>query len=266
MSEYHVGYKDIMRQVDYLFDNIVDKEKKQDLRKIILSNNGSILDEDTFSTTALLYFTAKMNMNCPNIQTVTIETRPEYVDFEELEVLARALREGDTPTDLEIAIGFEAFDDTLRNEHFRKGLNLDLFEKFTALVAKHGFMLKTYFMLKPVPGLSEEDAIIDIIKGIDYLEKVADRYNVDINMHLNPTYAAKGTPLAEAFEKNEFVPPKLESVREVIKYADGKKISLYIGLYDEGLAVPGGSFIREGDQELFKLLEEYNRTRDCSKL
>ena len=51
----------------------------------------------------------------PGIETLTLETRPEYVDWEELEVLSRALKEGETQTTLEVAIGFEAFDDTIRN-------------------------------------------------------------------------------------------------------------------------------------------------------
>ncbi len=87
------------------------------------------MDQDTFSTTALMYFTAKMNMHCPNISTLTIESRPEYIDPEELEVLSRAIKEGDTPTELEIAIGFEAFNDKIRNEYFYKGLTFDVVEK-----------------------------------------------------------------------------------------------------------------------------------------
>jgi len=262
VSEHHVSFHHIMKQVDHVFENVLDDEKKTSLKKIIISNNGSILDEDTFSTTALLYFLAKMNISCSNVHTLTIETRPEYVDFAELEVMARALAEGDIPTKLEIAIGFEAFDDELRNVHFKKGLNLDVFETFVSLVSKHYFTLKTYFMLKPVPGISESDAIEDIKKGIDYLDALARKKGIEINMHLNPTYAAKGTPLADAFVDGSFVPPKLESVVDIIRHAKGKSISLFIGLYDEGLAVPGGSFVREGDEGLVERLEEFNRNQN----
>ncbi len=109
MSKHYIDFKSIMRQIDFVFDYVLNSQQKVDLKKIIISNNGSILDQDTFSTTALMYFTAKMNMHCPNISTLTIESRPEYIDPEELEVLSRAIKEGDTPTELEIAIGFEAF-------------------------------------------------------------------------------------------------------------------------------------------------------------
>jgi len=266
MSEHLVSFDKIMGQIDHLFDVILSDEQKKNLKKIIISNNGSILDEDTFSTTALMYFMAKMNINCPNISKLTMETRPEYVDFEELEVLSRALAEGDTKTELELAVGFEAFDDKVRNDYFYKGLSLDKFEKMVEKLAKYKFGLKTYFMVKPVPEMSEEDAVEDIMKAIDYLKDISERYPVDINMHLNPTYVAYGTELEDAFKKGEFTPPTLESVKNAVLTAENKNISIFVGLNDEGLAVPGGSFIREGDKALQEKLAEFNRTQNYDLL
>ncbi len=265
-SQFEVPFNDMMKQVDQVFDFLLSPEQKENLKKIILSNNGSVLDEVTFSTTALLYFVAKMNMNCPHISVLTLETRPEYVDMAELEVLHRALQEGKTPTNLELAIGFEAFDDKIRNDHFRKGLNINTFESMVKKIARYGFKLKCYFMLKPVPGLSEEKAIEDIIKGIDYLDSISQQYSIEINMHLNPTFVAQGTVLETEFRKGNYQPPKLESVQQAALAAEEKRISLYLGLNDEGLAVPGGSFKREGDEELLEKLHQFNRTGDFSIL
>lgn len=262
MSQYHVDFAPIMKQIDYVFDFLLTPQQKQELKKIIISNNGSILDQETFSTTALIYFLAKMNIHCPNVAVLTIESRAEYVDWEELAVLSRALKEGRTPTQLELAIGFEAFDDTLRNDHFHKGLSLATFESMAEKVAQYGFCLKVYFMVKPVPDLSEEDAIQDVVSGIEYLARIADRYKLAINMHLNPTYVARGTGLEEAFSSGRYTPPLLESVRRAVLAAEGAKISIFVGLHDEGLAVPGGSFIREGDEPLIEALENFNRTQD----
>lgn len=265
-SQFKVPFNDIMQQVDYIFDFLLSREQKNNLHKIILSNNGSVLDEETFSTTALLYFTAKMNMNCPNISVLTLETRPEYVDVEELEVLNRALQEGPTTTQLELAIGFEAFDDKVRNEFFYKGLSLDTFESMVEKIARYGFKLKAYFMLKPVPGLSEDEAVHDIQDGIDYLDDMSRKYKIEINMHLNPTYVASGTILETEFHKGNFEPPLLESVRRAVLAAEDKQITLYVGLNDEGLAVPNGSFIRPGDEALLEKLYEYNHTGDYAIL
>jgi len=265
-SQFDVPFNDIMKQVDHVFDFLLSWEQKENLKKIILSNNGSVLDEVTFSTTALLYFVARMNMNCPHISVLTLETRPEYVDMAELEVLHRALQERKIRTNLELAIGFEAFDDKIRNDHFQKGLDIETFESMVKKIARYGFKLKCYFMLKPVPGLSEEQAVADIAKGIEYLDSLSQKYSIEINMHLNPTYVARGTVLETEFKKGNYQPPTLESVQQAALAAEQKRISLYVGLNDEGLAVPGGSFKREGDEELLEKLQHFNHTGDFSLL
>lgn len=265
-SQFKVPFNDIMKQVDYIFDFLLSQQQKDKLQKIILSNNGSVLDEETFSTTALLYFVAKMNMSCPNISVLTLETRPEYVDIEELEVLNRALQEGPIPTQLELAVGFEAFDDKIRNDYFYKGLSLVTFEAMVEKIARYGFKLKTYFMLKPIPGLSEEDAIEDILQGIDYLDNLSRQHKMKINMHLNPTYVAHGTILETEFHKGNYEPPRLESVRRTILAAEDRQISIFVGLNEEGLTVDGGSFVRPGDEHLLEKLHRYNQTEDYSIL
>ena len=261
-----VHFRHLKKQVDYVFEILLSREDKLRIRKFIISNNGSVLDQVTFSTTVLMYFLAMMNIHCPNVSVLTLETRPEYIDMAELEVLSRALKEGETQTDLELAIGFEAFDEKIRNDHFQKGLELRVFEEMAEKVAMYGFRLKVYFMLKPVPMLSEEDAIADVVRGFEYFDKIARQYGLCINVHLNPTYVAFGTPLEEAFRTGDFTPPQLESVRRAVLHANGKNITVYVGLMDEGLAVPGGSFIREGDEKLIAALNRFNQTQDFNIL
>lgn len=263
-SKTNVSFADLMRQTDHVFAEILKPGMKKKLGKIILSNNGSVLDERTFSTTALLYFVAKMNMECPGVRMLTLESRCEYIDEAELEVLARALKEGGA--NLELAVGFEAFDDKIRNKVFKKGLSLASFEKTVALAARHGFHVKAYFMLKPVVEMTEENAVADIHRAMDYLEETASKHKAVVNMHLNPTYAAKGTQLEAAFREGRYAPPTLETLRRAAAHGKGKKISLYLGLYDEGLAASGGSFIRRGDGPLLKRMHVFNKTQDYSLL
>ena len=213
-----------------------------------------------------MYFIAMMNLHCPQLSVLSVETRPEYIDWEELEIIARALREGQTPTVLEVAIGFEAYDDTIRNDHFHKGMSFRVFEDMVEKLATYGFKLKAYFMQKPVPGLSEEQGIRDIMLAIEYLDEIANRHEIDINMHLNPTYVATGTELETAFRTGVYSPPRLESVRAAVLHGENRGISIYVGLNDEGLAVPGGGFVREGDEALLQALERFNRTGDFALL
>jgi radical SAM enzyme (TIGR01210 family) len=266
MSERHVSYRDIMSQVDFTFRNLLSSDQKLELRKIILSNNGSVLDEVTLPTTALMYFVTQMNLHCPNIKVLTLETRPEYVDEAELEVLARAIEEGDTPTTLEVAIGFEAYDERIRNDVFQKGLSLEKVERMAGMLARQQFGLKAYLMLKPIPDMTEEEGVEDSIRGVEFFDSLAKRHGVDVNVHLNPTYAAVGTPLERAFKAGAFTPPKIESVMKVAKASEEASVSLFLGLYDEGLAVEGGSFREPGDDEAVAKLEAFNRTQDYGLL
>jgi radical SAM enzyme (TIGR01210 family) len=266
MSAEHVGYRALIQQIDHVFaDPRVDAQRNS-IHKVIISNNGSVLDEATFSSTALIYLMAKVNLLLPNVSALTMETRPEYVDLAELEFLARALDEGDTHTHLELAIGFEAFDDRIRNDVFMKGLSLDVFEDLVGKTAPYGFRLKCYFMQKPVAGMSDREAVEDIQKGIAYFGDISRNHGIDINMHLNPTYVARGTVLEESFLAGKYQPPRLADTAKAVLRAREEPITVFVGLYDEGLAVEGGSFLRPGDEPIVERLEAFNRTQEYSLL
>ena len=266
MSLRPISYKALLQQTDAVFQDPDVVGRLADIRKIILSNNGSVLDQTTFSSTALMYFLVQANLHVHGLRTLTIETRPECVELAELEFIARALEEGDTPTQLEIAIGFEAFDDHIRNDIYRKGLTLNVFEALVREMAPYQYRLKCYFMQKPVPGMTDEEAVIDIQKAIDYLSAKAAQYGIPINMHLCPTYVAAGTPLEQAFRRGEYAPPRLRDVARAAIHARGKPVSIYLGVFDEGMAVEGGSFLRDDNQHIVEHLKRFNRSQDYSIL
>ena len=116
--------------------------------------------------------------------------------------------------------------------------------------------------------MTDEEAVQDVRDAIDYLSELATRFRIRINMHLNPTYVAVGSLLEPAFERGEYEPPFLSDVARAVCHARGKNLSLCVGLNDEGLAVPGGSFIREGEGEegLPERLNKFNATQDFSLL
>jgi len=266
VSEDHVPFPLLMQQVDHLFAEKEVQRRATAIRKVIVSNNGSVLDEDTFSSTALIYLIAKLNLHLPNLSMLSMESRPEYVETAELEFISRALAEGTTPTGLEIAVGFEAFDDHIRNDIFDKGLTLKSFESLAQNLADYDFALKCYFMQKPVPSISDEEAVEDIRKAIDYLNRITAAMGTKINMHLNPTYVATGTALETAFTAGKYQPPHLKDVTRAAMAAKAKDLSLFIGLSDEGLAVQDGSFLRPETQWMLKPLEEFNQTQDFALL
>jgi radical SAM enzyme (TIGR01210 family) len=261
-SREHVDYRSLMAQIDHVFGDPEVSARRDSIRKVIVSNNGSILDEATFSSTALIYLLAQLNLNLPQLAVVSIETRPEYVDVAELEFIARVLAEGETPTQLEITLGFEAFDGHVRNGVYHKGLSLEAFERLVQKMAPYGYRLKCYFMQKPVPGISDAEAVTDVQKGIEYLGRIAADSGIAVNMHLNPTYVSSGTMLEQAFREHRYTPPLLRDVAAAAGRARSEPVSVFIGLATEGLAVEGGSPVREGDEDLVEQLEQFNRTQD----
>ena len=117
-------------------------------------------------------------------------------------------------------------------------------------------------MQKPVPGISDEDAVIDIHNAIDYLYSISNDTGIPVNMHLNPTFVAKGTILEESFNQGKYSPPFLIDIVRAAIHAENKNLSIFIGLNDEGLSVTGGSFLRNGEEELVKKLETFNKTQN----
>ena len=261
-----VGLRPLIQQIDHVFAQPAVLERRLEIRKVIISNQGSMLDEETFSSLALMYLIIQLKLLLPKVERVCLESRAEYVDAEELEFLARGLAEGDTRATLEIGIGFEAFDPRIRNREFHKGLTLGAFEELAGKLQRHDFHLKCYFMQKPVPGLSDEDAVADIQAAIGYLADLAEARGAHISMHLNPTYAAVGTPLGQAFREGRFTPPHLRDVARAALAARGRRLPIFIGLWDEGLAEPGGSFLRPGEEDLVATLERFNRSQDFALL
>lgn len=266
----HIGYTQLMDQIDAVFAEPEVRRRRAEIRKVIVSNQGSVLDEATFASTALIYLVAQCKRLLPHLDVFSLETRPEYVDDEELEFLDRAMSEGHD-TLLEIAIGFEAFDEHLRNDVLRKGLWLEehrrhSFEDLARRVASHGFHLKSYFMLKPAAELDDDTAIADIQGAIDYLSGVAQHYGAHLSMHLNPTFVGAGTPLQDAFEQGRYAPPTLHHLARAAVHGEGKGVPIFLGLNDEGLAVQGGSFLRPGDGPLVARLERFNRSQDYAIL
>ncbi len=266
MSSTPISYKSLLAQVDWLFQHPDIQQRQSDIQKVIVSNNGSVLDQETFSSTALMYLLIQLNLNLPNLRLLSLETRVEYVDVAELEFISRALLEGETPTQLELAIGFEVFDDYIRNQVFDKGLSLHGFEEFVQRLSQYGYRLKCYFMQKPVPEMTDEAGIQDIQRAIAYLHRIATQYHVPINLHLNPTYVASGTLLVEAFQNGHYMPPRLCDVATAILAGKNTAVSIFVGLFDEGLAIEGGSFLRPGDEDWVTALEHFNRTQDYDRL
>jgi hypothetical protein len=92
-------------------------------------------------------------------------------------------------------------------------------------------------MYKAVPQMTTQDAIIDINNVSEYAKTLVETYQVDINIHISPTYVAIGTQLEKEFNEGNYTPPGPKEIAmlcdELILYGN---VSYYISLNDEGLS------------------------------
>jgi hypothetical protein len=58
----------------------------------------------------------------------------------------------------------------------------------------------------------------------------------------------------------------LEDVARAAQAARDKNLTIFIGLSDEGLALPEGSFLNPDNKWMIEPIEQFNRTQDFSIL
>ena len=230
---------DIKRQVDNTFEKDLSESEKESIKEIVLSNNGSILDPKTISQKTLLYTVEKTIKSLPNLKKIIFETRiDDYTDFEQLELISKKARELSSDVALELAIGFEIFDDELRNGYYKKGLEKKTLEEKLQQLQRADVSLKVYMMYKAVPNkyMDVDAAIEDINNASKYFAELAKKYEVKINLHINPTYLATGTQLYKDYKNGLYTPLTVQDIAKMFDKLDIRdELSYFISLNDEGL-------------------------------
>ncbi len=229
---------EVYKQVDYVLNESISIGEKSDIKEVILSNNGNLFDIKTMPTLSLLYTINALIEEFPQLQKIIIESRIEYLSEHQLKTINEVLSaHEERNVQIEIALGFEIFDDELRNGYYNKGFYKSHLEKLMPLFGKYNISLKFYMMYKSIPQMSTEDAIIDINNAAKYASELVNMYDVQINMHISPTYVAVGTLLEKEFNEGNYTPP---GPKEIGSLCDDlsifENISYYISLNDEGLS------------------------------
>jgi len=233
-----INKEDIIKQIDYVVNNISLKEKN-DINEIIMSNNGSILDFKTIDYDALKYFIKRSIYELPYLKQIVFETRiDEYSDFSKMQDLVEYKNQINPEIRYEIAIGFEIFDDELRNNYYQKGIDKKVLEENIKKLKNLNVNLRVYMMFKPVPDkfMDINKAIEDINNAAKYFSDLNKKYNVNFILHITPTYLAKGTKLYKDYEKGLYTPVKLKDIELLYeKLKIYENIKYYISLNNEGL-------------------------------
>jgi hypothetical protein len=165
-----------------------------------------------------------------------------------------------------VTIGFETLDENLRNNVLGKNLDRELFEEKIELLGKLGIRLTSYVMLKPGPTMTEEEGIKEAVETIKYLNRKCRETETDLVIYLNPTYIARGSPLAYVMKSNGYKPPKIQSIVKVIFETKHLGTPIYTGLWCEDLSEPSGDFTERGDYDisLREAVKNFNKAQDFS--
>jgi len=252
-------------QINTQIDWILGEYRGQlgQFQQFCFGNEGSVLDPQRFHRPSLEYLLER-TAELPRLEVLSLETRPEYINPARLlDVRARTR----APL-IDLTVGFETQDDSIRMGVLRKKTSRRLMEERIRMIGELGMRLTSYVMIKPAPRMSEEHGVREAVATIEYLAEVCARYGAGFVAYLTPTYIAEGSLLARTTEPGDWTPPTIQSVYRVAASAWRMGVPTYCGLWSEGLAEDGNDYRgQEGyDPAVRQALLAVNRTGDRAHL
>lgn len=228
-SKAFITSEDILLQFDYVIDEL--KHSLSIIDSLTLSNEGSILDSETFPIETLLMI-AKCTNELRRVRKMTIETRLEFINVDVInDIKATAPR-----ASINILTGFETLNSEIRDKTLAKRESVDSFVMGLDKVAESHSSLTSYILYKPSPAFNDEDAFEEATNTFLFLKKQCDLRGIPLSIRINPLYAAKGSKWAMlARNTPSYQPPKLTDIMRLAENIASQNIPTYIGLSTEGL-------------------------------
>jgi len=199
-----VSPAEIVQQVEQIVLHIERSKGPFGLR---IFTSGSFLDDREIPADVRQEVLRKLGA-VEGLAELTVESRPEHVDSGTVS----ELREHLAGVEIEVAIGLESSSDRVRDECIGKGFTFREFQRACECIKSEGARSKAYVLLKP-PFLSEFDSWYDAVQTIKDVAGMVDSVSV------NACNVQKGTLVEELFKANEYRPPWIWTVMEVLREA-----------------------------------------------
>ncbi|MDK2892164.1 archaeosine biosynthesis radical SAM protein RaSEA [Methanohalophilus sp.] len=233
------------------YEKALSRADRLDSFMLKIFTSGSFMDEKEISEEARKRLLRKMAED-NRISKVIVETRPEFVTEDVLKKCTEIL--GEKP--FEIAMGLETSSDNIRARSINKGFTFASFEKAVLAAKEAKVTVKAYLLLKP-PFLSEREAMEDIIKTID---DIADRVQT---VSINLCNVQRGTLVEHLWERNQYRPPWLWSIVEILKKGKEKYPELVITSDPVGAGSKRGPHnCSKCSREIADLIRNFSLTQD----
>lgn len=238
--------------VDYLSQ--VKKAKaayiKAGSRGVGLYNDGNYLNKKEISLKQQLDLISEIS-TWPNLESVRIESRINYVDPDFIQELKGRLKPGQ---ELEVSVGVESTNMEIRELCVHKGLkNEDLFKKAEKLNAM-GVSLRTLMCVKP-PFLTEQEAILDMVKSCRELyQKGIKKIDLEVMTIEDKTL------VHALWRHNKFQTPWLWSIVAILQILAQEGIYIYVSpfLYSVDSLETPHNCAKCTERVAKAILEDYN--------
>lgn len=141
------------------------------------------------------------------VREVVLESRPEYVTSEVVSKVRATL--GDRI--IELGVGLESSDDTVRSLCINKGFSLSDFKTALDTAKTHGIGIRSYVLIKP-PFLTERDALDDSMRTIETAANMG-----VTTISVNPVNIQRNTLVERIWKRGQYRPPWLWTVVEILR-------------------------------------------------
>lgn len=172
----------------------------KEFKIIKIFTSGSFLDQDEVPIDVRDAILSEL-IGMPK---VIVESRPEFVTPEICDDISKINEH------IEVAIGLETSNDSIRNNYINKGFSFRDFVRASEAALANGITLKAYLLLKP-PFLTEREALEDALQSVRDAAPHAD------TISLNSCNVQKGTLVETLWKKGLYRPPWLWSAVEVLR-------------------------------------------------
>ena len=160
-----------------------------------------------------------------------------------------------------VAIGLEAYDDTVLRFHVNKGFSTKQWHRSIDMLRENGLRVKTYLLFKP-PFMSEGDALQHTSKWISQVAPLSDDVSV------NPMNIQKRTIVERLFRNREYRPPWLWSLVEMLEqvHDDVSKSGARIIVHPTaGGRIRGAHNCGACDMDIVAAIERYSVSADIGE-
>ncbi len=230
-----------------------DAMKQYDFRRysmLCLYNGGSFLNEHEIPPALRRYMLERINAN-PHIKRLIIESRANFISKENLEEIEALLPD----TSVEIGVGIETADDTIRELLLNKGVTREQLIQSAEQFRESKIRLLAYLLVNP-PFLTESEAIEDTIRGMEFAHKIG----ADV-VSLEAVSIQHLTTVSFLAEAGFYKPPWLWSIFEIVKRTHHLGLETRIGGF-EFYPIPKEftSNCSVCNGEMVDKIQEFNRT------